>query len=71
MPDKLLNIKQQPRFFQINFRRLLNLSYVLLGIIFLLLMLAYYQHIAKPKPHYFATTSDGRLVEITPLAINP
>lgn len=68
--NRLEAIIQQPWFSRVNFNRLITLSYLLSFIIFLLLGTIYYQYFTRPAPHYFATTSDGRLIELTPVNVN-
>jgi hypothetical protein len=67
MPQgRLEAINQQGAFYKNNFRLLLNVAYVLIGLCALLTLFIWYQYLTKPAPHYFATTIDGRLVEIFP-----
>jgi hypothetical protein len=64
--DRLEIINQQGPFYRNNFRLLLNVGYVLLGICFCLVIYIFYQYITTPPPSYFATTIDGRMIEIFP-----
>lgn len=60
-------INSQLQFYRNNFRRLVNFSIILTIIMFGLLGLTFYQHFNTPKVQYFITTSDGRLIEISPI----
>lgn len=53
-------------FYRDGFRRLLTFSFVMVILIFGLLGLIFYQNHTRPTVKYFATTSDGRLIEIVP-----
>ncbi len=64
--DKLAIIAQETQFYRNNFRRLLTFIFILLILAFVLLGVVVYQHITRPIPQYFVTTSDGRLIEIKP-----
>lgn len=67
--DKLgLIIAKDSQFYRNNFRRLLTFIFVLLVIAYILLGVVVYQHVTRPIPQYFVTTSDGRLIEIKPLS---
>lgn len=60
-------VNQQVNFYRNNFRRLIVISFVLLGVILLLLGLVFYQLFSRPTTKYFVTTQDGRLIEIHPM----
>lgn len=64
--DRLEIINQQGQFYKNNFRQLLKVAYALIGLCFCLTLFILYQYITKPPPHYFATTLDGRMIEIFP-----
>jgi len=64
--DRLALVDRYGHFYRNNFRRLLFISFILVFIIALLLILIIYQDNTKPEQKYFVTTSDGRLIEITP-----
>lgn len=64
--DRLEIINQQGQFYRNNFRLLLNVAYILIGLCFCLLLFILYQHITQPPPYYFASTMDGRIIEISP-----
>ena len=50
-----------------NVHRLLVEVYLLVFLSFTLLGILYYQYIHAPNAQYFATTFDGRLVDIYPV----
>lgn len=60
-------IEDRSDFFIMGYRKLINALFVLLLIIILLLGYIIYQHLTRPLPTYFATTIDGRLIEMKPL----
>lgn len=60
-------IEDHSSFYMLGYRKLINALFVLLAIIFLLLAFIIYQHFTRPVQKFFATTIDGRLIEITPL----
>lgn len=64
--DRLEIINQQGSFYRNHFRQLLKLGYGLLGLCFCLTLYIFYQYITTPIPSYFATTIDGRMIEIFP-----
>ncbi len=64
--DRRKLIDERNLFYRNGFRNLLLFCFVMLLINAGLLALIFYQHIARPKPQYFVTTSQGRLVEIKP-----
>jgi len=64
-------INKQGQFYRNNFRRLILVSFVLLGVILLLLGLIFYQLFSRPDTKYFVTTQDGRLIEINPIGSQP
>jgi intracellular multiplication protein IcmL len=66
--DRLAIIAQNNQFYRNNFRRLLMFIFILLILAYALLGIIVYQHISRPIPQYFVTTSDGRLIEIKPLS---
>ena len=59
-------INQKSYFYKTNFRRLLNLCYLLSVLVLAIMGLVLYQHFTRPTPHYFVTTSEGMLFEIVP-----
>lgn len=65
--DRVAIVNKHSQFYRNNFRRLLTVMFILLGVGYILLGLIIYQYYTRPEPHYFATTSDGRLIEIQPI----
>jgi hypothetical protein len=65
--DRVDFINADSRFYQVNYRKLITFSFVLLALAYILLSIVIYQHIIRPTPKYFAATSDGRLIEIRSL----
>ncbi len=61
-------IEQQSNFYRNGFRKLIVAVLVLMVLAYILLGVMIYQHITRPIPQYFVTTSDGRLIEIKSLA---
>lgn len=53
-------------FYKNNYRFFSKITIILLIMLFSLLAITFYSKITKPTPMYFATTSDGRLIKITP-----
>lgn len=66
--DRVALIDSQSRFYQANFRKLINFSLGLIVISYFFLGFIIYQHFTRPTPNYFVATSDGRLLEIKSLA---
>ena len=64
MPNIKAAIEADTQFYRKNYRRLLKVTFILLVIGYLFDAGALYQHLLRPVPKYFATTSDGRLIEI-------
>lgn len=58
--------KEHPAFYPKAFRQLVFFVLVLWVMVLTLLGIILYQHLYRPEPQYFVTTSDGRLVEIHP-----
>jgi len=68
MPQSRLDlVDKQGEFYRNNFRRLIKITYIFIIVIFLLLAFIFYQFFTTLPPKYFATTQDGRLVEVIPL----
>ena len=53
-------------FYRNNYRLFIWSAIVLLIISFVILGTIFYNKFTQPTPSYFATTSDGRLIEVTP-----
>jgi hypothetical protein len=66
--DHLALVDQQGQFYRNNFRRLLKFSFFLIFIAFCLVGYILYQQISLPAAKFFVTTTDGRLIEIKPIA---
>ncbi len=65
--DRQAIIAENSVFYRNQFRFLLTLTFVLIGIAFLLIGFIIYQAMTLPTPQYFVTTSNGQLFEIQPL----
>ena len=61
-------INTQSQFYRDGFRKIVFMLFVLMMIAYGLLGIIVYQHMTRPTPQYFVTTSSGRLIEITPVA---
>lgn len=59
-------IEEHILFYRDAYRRLFTTSFVLLFLIFLLIAVIFYQYKTRPTVKYFATTSNGQLIEIHP-----
>ena len=59
-------IQEHLLFYRDAYRRLFNFSFVLLFLIFVLIAVIFYQYKTRPTVNYFATTSNGQLIEIHP-----
>ncbi len=55
-------------FYRDNYRRLMVCCLMMLCIIALLIVWEFYERANRPGPQYFATTSDGKLIALTPLS---
>lgn len=64
--DRMQLIADSSQFYRNNYRRLIKFSFILIGVMFLLLGTLFYQYMTRPSVNYFVTTTDGRLVEIFP-----
>ncbi len=68
MPQERASIAgQKSNFYSQGFRQLIICAFALSLIAFSLIGLIVYQHLNRPKPQFFVTTSDGRLIEIQSL----
>jgi len=61
-------IYKNPEFFRKNYKNLMWVAFVFIGIIFILISIIIYKHLNRPIPPYFVTTTDGKLIEIKPLS---
>lgn len=68
MADKNHIIATQSQFYRNNYRKLLNLAFILTGLIFALIAYIVYEDLNKPTRDYFATTSNGQVIKILPTA---
>lgn len=64
-------IANQSQFYRDGFRKILTMIFVLIVIAYCLLGVIIYLYFTRPTPHYFVTTSGGRLIEITPTPVGP
>lgn len=53
-------------FYRDSYRRLFTVAFLLSFLVFALLGLIFYQYKTRPTVKYFATTSNGQLIEIHP-----
>jgi hypothetical protein len=60
-------ILEHTDFYLKSFRRLLGISLILMALVLIMIAFILYQNFTRPQPKYFATTIDGRLIEIKPL----
>lgn len=61
-------IEEHALFYRDSYRRLFTWAFVLLIIIFALIAITFYQYKTRPVVKYFATTSNGQLIEIHPIS---
>ena len=66
--SELEQLDERPQFYRRGFRNLLRVAYILTAVIFVLLLISFYQFFTTPTPNFFATTQDGRLIEIFPIS---
>jgi intracellular multiplication protein IcmL len=65
--DALELIRLRNNFYRDNYRRVMLLLIVALVVVILLIGTLYYQISQKVTPRYFATTSTGQIIPLTPL----
>jgi len=63
-------VAEQSQFYRDNYRRLLLFTFIILVLAYGMLAIVIFQHVTRPIPQYFVTTTDGRLIEIKPVS-NP
>lgn len=63
--EHIYKIAKTLNFYRNSFRTLNRIGILLLFIVVGLLSYTIYQITSVPTPNYFATTSDGRLIELT------
>ncbi len=66
--DAVELVRLRNNFYRDNYRRLVSALLVLLVIIVMLIGTIFYQIINRPEPRYFATTVDGRIMQLFPLS---
>lgn len=66
--DAIELIRLRNNFYRDNYRRLVGAMVVLLVIVTLLVGIICYQVSNRPEPRYFATTVDGRIMQLFPLS---
>jgi hypothetical protein len=59
-------IQEHALFYRDGYRRLLIMAFALTILVFLQIALIFYQYNTRPIVKYFATTSNGQLIEIFP-----
>lgn len=66
--DAVELVRLRNGFYRDGYRKLLSALLVLLVLLFLSLAFNIYQSMSKPEPRYFATTTDGRIMQLFPLS---
>lgn len=66
--DAVELVRLRNDFYRDNYRRLVGCVLLLLAIVVLLVSIVFYQIINRPAPKYFATTVDGRIMQLFPLS---
>ena len=66
--DAVELVRLRNGFYRDGYRKLLSALLVLLVLLFLSLAFNIYQSMSKPEPKYFATTTDGRIMQLFPLS---
>ena len=61
-------VRLRNNFYRDNYRRLVTALLLLLIMIIFLVGIVYYQISHRPEPRYFATTVDGRIMQLFPLS---
>lgn len=67
-PDVVATVMLRNEFYRDRYRHTLSTCLLLILVIIALVGLSYYMYITRPTPKYFATTPDGKLLEMIPLA---
>lgn len=67
-PEGVLAVADQNSFYKEGFQKSLRISMISMVIAGLSLLVAVLAIILQPKPEYFASTQDGRVVPLTPLS---
>ncbi len=66
--DAVEVVRLRNNFYRDNYRRLVGALLILLVIIIMLIGTVFYQIMNRPEPRYFATTVDGRIMQLFPLS---
>lgn len=61
-------VRLRNNFYRDNYRRLVGALMVLLMIVVMLVVFIFYQLYKRPESKYFATTTDGRIMQLFPLS---
>lgn len=67
IPSGLEAVMFRNNFYRNNYRRMVSLNLLLLLVICGLIGFIAYQHHTRPTPTYFATSTDGKILEVLPL----
>lgn len=65
--DALTVVLLRNEFYRDRYRYLMGTCILLIGIVSSLIAFSYYMYATRPTPKYFATTPDGKLLEMMPL----
>ncbi len=68
MADRKYIIAEQSQFYRNGFRKLLLFAFILTGFVYALIAYIVYKDINKPEREYFATTSNGQVIKVLPIA---
>jgi intracellular multiplication protein IcmL len=66
--DAVELVRLRNNFYRDNYRRLVSALLILLVIVIMLIGTIFYQIMNRPEPRYFATTVDGRIMQLFPLS---
>lgn len=66
--DALEVVMTRNNFYRDSYRRVLTALLIMVVLNVALMALLYYMIVNRPKPEYFATTSDGKVIKMTPLS---
>lgn len=62
--EQLQEIKSQKNYYRDNFRRLVNFLFFCCFLILIIITAIFYEFFTEPEPYYYATCSDGQLVQL-------
>ena len=66
--DPLMTVVVRNNFYRDGFRSMMKIALAeAIIIVMIVLTFVAYMYVSKPKDHYFATTSDGRIMQLVPL----